>query len=159
MGQSPALRQKVYRAKHWDKFHIPCSNCNQSRYRNSKLCKKCDVILNRTGEKSPYWKGGYENHKAHNRLSDARRKSLEGSHTEEEWLVLKEKYGFMCLCCKEVEPTVKLQEDHIIPITKDGCTDYITNIQPLCGLCNSRKYNKIINFIELHEMDKAGGLS
>lgn len=81
-----------------------------------------------------------------NQRYKARKKNSLGSHTFEEWQLLKIYYRNMCLCCKKREPEIKLTEDHIIPLSMGG-TDYIDNIQPLCVGCNTRKMTKAISYI------------
>lgn len=77
-------------------------------------------------------------------------KNLEGSYTAQEWINLKERYGNICLCCKlhQSELDRPLEQDHIIPVTKPGSTNWITNIQPLCHDCNGMggKGTKIIDY-------------
>jgi 5-methylcytosine-specific restriction endonuclease McrA len=105
--------------------------------------------LNQRGENSGMWKDGRISDRIYvswlknkrNRL----KRAAEGKHSFEEWTALKEKYGWMCLCCKRCEPEIKLTQDHIIPVSKGGRDD-IENIQPLCNSCNTRKLNKIIDF-------------
>ena len=68
----------------------------------------------------------------------ARKAGNGGSFTAQEWRDLKKKYGYKCLCCGEKK---KLTADHVIPVSWEGGTSNIDNIQPLCGPCNSGKRN------------------
>ena len=65
-----------------------------------------------------------------------------GSFTAAEWLALCIRYHNRCLCCGKRR---KLTADHVIPVSKGG-TSNISNIQPLCGPCNSSKRDKTIDY-------------
>ena len=82
-------------------------------------------------------KANAKTHKRNTRLTGAG-----GSFTAAEWTALCEKYNNRCLCCGKRR---KLTADHVIPVSKGG-TSNISNIQPLCGPCNSRKGAKTIDF-------------
>lgn len=100
----------------------------------------------------PSWRGGitpYESHRrwvkknpermAHLKARRyARKRNAEGSHSLEEWQELCKKYNWQCAICRQKK---KLTKDHIKPLSLNG-TDYISNIQPLCRNCNSRKWKK-----------------
>ena len=95
-----------------------------------------------SGKNNVRWKGGYENDLMLHRQRRIRKMKAEGSHTLGEWELLKKQYGYICPACGKKEPEIKLTEDHIIPLSKGG-SDYIENIQPLCGSCNSSKRSKV----------------
>lgn len=69
----------------------------------------------------------------------AREMGAEGTFTHDEWIALKEKHENKCAICQQEK---KLTVDHIVPLVKGG-TNYISNIQPLCMPCNSKKHVKI----------------
>lgn len=75
-----------------------------------------------------------------------RLKGARGSHTLQEWNNLKYDHNYTCVACLQCEPKIKLTRDHIRPLTKGG-SDYIRNIQPLCGSCNSKKHRRIIKYV------------
>ena len=66
-----------------------------------------------------------------------------GSFTAEEFEELCERYGNRCLACGGTE--IRLEADHVVPLTKGGA-DNISNIQPLCGSCNKRKFVDIVDY-------------
>ncbi len=75
-------------------------------------------------------------------LREARKRGNGGSYTVQEWNELCERYDYRCLRCGEQKP---LTVDHVIPISKGGPND-ISNLQPLCGSCNSTKRDKTIDY-------------
>lgn len=104
-----------------------------------------------SGEANHFWKDGrtkidgYFKYAASRTKTRARKPDIEGGFTFEEWLELKEEYNNTCPSCKRSEPEIVLGADHIIPISKGG-SDFITNIQPLCKNCNSRKHVEVIKY-------------
>lgn len=65
----------------------------------------------------------------------AKRRRAKGSHTWAEWRAVCRKRRWRCAHCGKRR---KLTRDHVVPLCKGG-TDYISNVQPLCGQCNSKK--------------------
>ena len=85
-----------------------------------------------------------EKSKALSAKLDAIRRGAEGEFSGDEWLELVSYYcpTGKCLCCRK---KVKLTQDHVIAVTRGG-SNYIYNIQPICGTCNSSKNNKTIEY-------------
>mgnify|MGYP001603932449 CR=1 FL=1 len=144
-----------------------CFSCSRPHIKNIQIGKvlsaktKKKMRLAHKGEhkgsENPNWKGGittmigYKSYIQTRR--EERKKQNGGFYSFEDWLLLKIKYGFICLCCKRQEPEIKLTPDHIIPISKGGSND-ISNIQPLCLPCNQRKMVTIFDYRNTYVSEK-----
>ncbi len=101
------------------------------------------------GKKNPAWKSGVTKQKGYNSFRASKRRIKKnangGSHTVWEWEYIKAQYNWTCPKCCKKEPEIKLTEDHIVPVSKNG-NNNIENIQPLCRRCNASKRTKIIRY-------------
>lgn len=151
-------RSKV-RVKFFCEFCKKESSDRPSHFRKKKRhycsmkCYADDRRDNWKPEEQSSWRGGVSQTESHRRWKKknpermahlkarryAREKNAEGSHTFEEWQKLKQKHDHKCFGCGESK---KLTKDHIIPLSEGG-SDFITNIQPMCRNCNSRKWKHI----------------
>lgn len=68
------------------------------------------------------------------RLAEARAR---GTHTEDQWLAILDKYDYRCVRCG-CRPIGRPCKDHITPIYQGG-SDALENLQPLCRECNTAK--------------------
>jgi 5-methylcytosine-specific restriction endonuclease McrA len=81
--------------------------------------------------------------RAHPELVNARAKNYQhrkraggGSFSRASWEYLKSLFGHCCAYCKR--HMKRLEQDHVIPISKGGW-HFSGNIVPACRSCNSRK--------------------
>lgn len=87
------------------------------------------------------------NHKSFKHVEKVKRRKqreadAEGTHTEAEWVALRESYNNKCLRCGSIERIVR---DHIKPLYHGG-SNYVTNLQPLCWKCNRWKGLRTIDY-------------
>lgn len=128
------LKKKANDARHYAKHRLKMRSKQKTYYTFHK-----DKIM----ENVEKWrKSNWDKVLTHSANRRARVKNAEGSHTAGEWELLKIQYGFRCVKCKKQEPEIKLTRDHIIPLARGG-SNYIENIQPLCGKCNCEKGAKM----------------
>lgn len=144
-----ANRKRIYDSEYRKRLSIQrkkefAAGLHKRDYIFSEESKK-KMSESHKGPKAYNWKGGYENRVYHVKKRRITKLGATGSHTQEEWVNLKEEFDFICICCGLEESETTLSEDHVIPLSKGG-TDDISNIQPLCRSCNSKKGTKIIDY-------------
>lgn len=167
---------KGYGQKDLSKWHVvicPCGteiHCRIKRTMEKKYCsKECWYKYRKSrgphseetklkigvGNKKFYgehperlssWKGGVSKNPGYkSSMKKKSRLNTVGYHTRAEWDNLKQLYSFVCPACLRQEPDIKLTQDHIVPLILGG-HDFIDNIQPLCGSCNTRKMTKTTKY-------------
>lgn len=83
------------------------------------------------------WREDAEYRERFKRANATRRKRARGGTlTPAQWDAMLDFYEGTCLICGSGPATM----DHVIPLSKGG-VNAIGNVQPLCLICNSRRYN------------------
>lgn len=83
----------------------------------------------------------YVRRASHNRRVQKRGNG--GEYTIQAWKELCDKHGNKCLACGRDD--VLLTVDHVVPVVLGGTND-ISNLQPLCKSCNSKKHAQVIDY-------------
>ena len=141
--EKPAYR--MVNAERQHTFYQQWYKKNQERMREYKRAyyHSHPEVTQKAGRK---WEAANpDKRRAIDRRRRARKQNAEGSFTEQEWQDLKAHYNYTCLRCGKSEPDILLTVDHVIPLEKRG-SNYISNIQPLCGSCNGAKGTKSTDY-------------
>lgn len=70
----------------------------------------------------------------------SRRRGAEGKYSVADYLKIKNRQGGLCAYCQDNKAN---SIDHIVPLSRGG-SNYIGNILPVCGYCNSSKGAKTL---------------
>lgn len=73
------------------------------------------------------------------------RAGASGTYTADDWLTLLSQYPCCPCCSKPFTDKMPPTADHIVPLSAKGSYS-ISNIQPLCRSCNTKKGTKIIDY-------------
>jgi hypothetical protein len=108
----------------------------------SKNCERQIVYLKTNGKTVA---------NAISKLRRLRKRQAEGSFTAQEWRELLGLYDHRCLCCGGRFES-GLVPDHVVALSRGG-SNWISNIQPLCKICNSEKGTKNIDYRQVGKLN------
>lgn len=133
-----------------DGLQSQCKMCKREyeQSEKGKMCKREYRQSEKYKQSQRQYRQSEQGKQVRRRLSNIRRTrktKAGGSFTNAEWRRLCKFYDFHCLKCNIEFPFTKLTPDHIKALSKSG-PNFIWNLQPLCGPCNSSKNNKEIDY-------------
>lgn len=139
-GESLSLEMFYRNAASRDGLQNNCKGCAKEYRRQWNVTKAGKDYSKRHRPSNEVWRAWYTEdygknpekwkNKSHNR------RALEvGDLTPGQWQELCLLFNNKCLSCEESKP---LTIDHIVPLSKGG-RHTLSNVQPLCQSCNSRK--------------------
>lgn len=142
-------REKKYYHRNKEKINsrrkeIRLQNLNKFKEQERTASAK---YYSKNPEKYILWNREYrqlnaEKFQLFNATRRAREKDTVSNLSLNEWEFLLELCNYCCLSCHQDK---ELTIDHIIPISKKGSTS-LSNVQPLCQSCNSKKSIKTTDF-------------
>lgn len=107
--------------------------------------KKVEWERKKANGYNEYARERYKQNPLPGRMKTMRRRirvlGLKGSHTQEQIMEKYHYHGEACYYCKQPLTIKEMTIDHRIPVSRNG-TNFIANIVPCCGSCNSSKCNK-----------------
>ena len=140
-----AAQGKEYRAANQDSIKVRQTKYNQAHKTEQSILNKRWYENNKERRKETCIEWA-KNNKTKRRVYSLRRKAvktnLEGSFTDEELTNLFITQSGRCSYCGE-SLLDYYEVDHIIPVTREGSTNFISNMQLTCKTCNRSKNNKL----------------
>ena len=142
--------RRKYLEEHKEQISEYKKRWSEENYERVAACKRAYYDQNREQviARSTGWaennREKVKQFKANNRRKRrAEKHASRDSFTAKEFEELCERYGNKCLSCGSMG--VVLEADHVVPLTRGGSDD-ISNMQPLCGSCNRRKFVDTVDY-------------
>lgn len=140
-------------AKHAEKvasIKRTCSDCGVDIARLSKTgrCRNCQHAWRYANDEA--YRDGFKRRQReylktdkgkkfsslHNRNRQAVRYGASANLSDKDWCAILDHFDFRCAYC--LDPFDKLEQDHVVPISKGGVHN-IYNVVPACRTCNAKK--------------------
>lgn len=128
---------KFYKAKNKEKVEeLRKKNKEKYNARHREYLKENEAILK--VKRREYRKKNMDKHRLNEQVRSARKRTLKSTFTIDQWHKCLSLFNHQCAYC---DCTEKLEQEHVIPVSKGGHYT-VDNIIPACRSCNASKNNK-----------------